>query len=170
MHNLKWNLMLGPYKEIIKSNSKILDVGAGDLYISKLMENEFGKVIGADIMDCGTDFVEKVIIKNNKLPFSDKSFDVVTFNDSLHHIIEQEQILKEALRVGKKIVLFEDAKNFMSYFLDIFLNRFDMTRPFSHKNIKEWFKFFKKLDLEVKYIEVKRPFLYPLKHYIFVVK
>ena len=113
MHDRKWDLMIAHYKRIIKPDSKILDIGAGDLYISKLMQDEFGKVIGVDIMDCGTNFVEKVIIKNNKLPFPDKCFDVVTFNDSMHHIKEQKQILREAKRVGKKIVLFEDAKNFV---------------------------------------------------------
>ena len=170
MHNWKWNLMLGHYKKIIKPNSRILDIGAGDLFISKLMQDKFGKVIGADIMDCHTNLVEKVILKDNKLPFPDKSFDVVTFNDSMHHITEQEKILNEARRVSKKIILFEDDKNITSYILDVILNRFDMARPFTHKSVREWFKFFNNLNFEVECIKVKRPFWYPLKHYIYVIK
>ena len=87
MHEVKWKIMHVHYKQFIKPNSNILDVGAGELYISKLMHDYLqSKVVGADIMDYGTDFVEHCIIKDNKLPFSDKSFDVVTFNDILHHV------------------------------------------------------------------------------------
>ena len=172
MHDLKWNLMVKHYKKFINPKSRILDVGAGELYISKLMQDSFdGKVIGVDIMDYGTDFVEHYTINDNKLQFPDKSFDVVTFNDVLHHIdVEgQKQILKEAQRVGKKIIIFEDAKNIMSYILDILTNRLSMPKALSHKNVKEWIDFAQSLGFQITYHKVDRPFYYPLKHYIFTI-
>ena len=171
MHDLKWKLMVEHYKKFIEPNSKILDVGAGELYISKLMQDYFkGKVIGVDVIDYGTNLVEHRTIKDNELPFPDKSFDVVTFNNVLHHIDVkgQKKILKEAKRVSKKIIIFEDAKNLTSYFLDFITNRPSMPKALSHKNIREWLGFMHNLGFKTSYHKVKRPFYYPLKHYIFV--
>ncbi len=171
MHELKWKLMVGHYEKFINLNSRILDVGAGELYISKLMQDHFkAKVIGVDVIDYGTNFVEKYIIKDNKFPFPDKSFDVITFNDVLHHIDVQgqKQILKEAKRVGKKAIILEDAKNLISYALDFLTNRPSMIKSLSHKNVNEWLDFAHNLGFELTYHKVKRPFYYPIKHYIFV--
>ena len=172
MHEIKWKIMFKYYKQFIKPNSRILDVGAGELYVSRLMQDSLKcKVVGADIMDYGTDFVEHCIIKGNKLPFPNKSFDVVTFNDMLHHvgISGQKKLLLEAKRVGRKIIIFEDAKNIVSYTLDVLTNRPSMPKALSHKNAKEWMNFASEMGLKMKYHRVKRPFYYPLKHYIFTI-
>ena len=172
MHEIKWNVMHDYYKKFIKPNSKILDVGAGELYVSKLMQDSLRcEVVGVDIMDYGTNFVEHYVIKGNKLPFSSKSFDVVTFNDILHHVKPEGQIqlLHEAKRVAKKIVILEDAKNMLSYVLDVLTNRPSMPKALSHKNVKEWVEFGKKIGLEFQYHKIKTPFYYPLKHYIFTI-
>jgi|TARA_B100001964_G_C14023639_1_gene505010 SAM-dependent methyltransferase len=171
MHEMKWGLMVEVYKRFIKKNSKILDVGAGDLYISKLMQERFdSKVVGVDVMGYSTDFIEYHIIKNSKLPFRNNSFDVVTFNTVLHHINfkEQKEILKEARRVGKRIIIFEDNKDFISYFLDLALNRWSMDLPLTHRKVRDWIKLFESLNLKVKHIKVKKPFYYPIRHHIFV--
>jgi len=172
MHEIKWNIMQNHYKKLIRPKSKILDVGAGELYVSRLMQDSLRcKVIGVDITDYGTDFVEHYTIKNNKLPFKAKSFDVVTFNDILHHVDPkgQKQLLLEARRVAKKIVILEDAKNMISYVLDVLTNRPSMPKALSHKNVKEWQAFGKKFGLKLEYHKVKHPFYYPLKHYIFTI-
>ncbi len=172
MHEIKWNIMQNHYKKFIKPSSKILDVGAGELYVSKLMQDSLKcKVIGVDIVDYGTDFVEHYTIRHNKLPFRNKSFDVVTFNDILHHVGSkgQKQLLLEAMRVAKKIVILEDAKNIVSYVLDVLTNRPSMPKALSHKNAREWEEFGKKLGLKFEYHKVKTPFYYPLKHYIFTI-
>ena len=172
MHEIKWKIMSTYYKQFIKPTSKILDVGAGELYISKLMQDFLRcKVVGVDIMDYGTNFVDHYIIKDNKLPFPNKSFDVVTFNDVLHHVdIEgQKKLLLEAKRVGHKIIILEDAKNIVSYLLDVLTNRPSMPKAMSHKNVKEWINFTSRIGLKMAYHKVKRPFYYPLKHYIFTI-
>src|SRR3989338_3456850 len=172
MHEIKWKLMADYYRRFVSPESKILDVGAGELYISKLMQDYLkSKVIGVDVMDYGTNFVEHYVIKDNKLPFPNKSFDVVTFNDVLHHIdIEgQKSILMEAKRAGKKIIILEDAKNFMSCLLDFLTNRPSMPKALSHKDIQEWKDFMRKLGFKIAYHKVKKPFYYPLKHYIFTI-
>ena len=173
MHTLKWNLVKGKYKEFIKQGSNVIDIGAGDLYVSKLMERDLKcVVIGADIKDYGTDYVKHIIIdEDNKIDYPDNSFSVVTFNDVLHHIDEQGQkeLIKEAIRIADKIIILEDAKNWVSYLLDFLTNRPSMPKALSHKNIAGWIKFFDDLELKSTCYKVKKPFWYPLKHYIFYV-
>src|SRR3989338_10077205 len=101
--HIRWRLMRNYYKGLIKPHSKIIDIGAGNLHISKLMQDYFNaEVTGADVIDFGTDYVKKVLIKGNKLPFEDNSFDYATFNCVLHHIDyeQQSEMLKEAKRVA----------------------------------------------------------------------
>jgi len=173
MHEIKWNVMHPYYKKFIKPGSRILDVGAGELYVSKLMQDSLKcKVVGVDIKDYGTNFVEHYTIKNNELNIPKRMmFDVVTFNDILHHVdIEgQKKLILEAKKVAKKIVILEDAKNIVSYALDILTNRPSMPKALSHKNIKEWIKFASDLGLKLEYHKVRSPFYYPLKHYIFTI-
>lgn len=174
MHRTKWSLFKPYYEEYIKPNSRILDIGAGDLHISKLMQDELKcKVIGIDIMDYGTDFVEHYLIEDYKLPFADNSFDYATFNDCLHHIPKEGQIklIKEANRIAKdKILILEDAKRVLSFIFEFITNRPSMPKPLTHRTREGWGKFFlnnfnfKSVDL----MPIFQPFWYPLKHYIFV--
>ena len=172
MHEIKWSIMSGYYRQFIKPDSKILDVGAGEGYVSKLMQDSLKcRVKGVDVKHYGQKFVDISIIHDNKLPFKNKSFDVVTFNDILHHVNPegQKKLLLEAKRIAKKIVILEDAKDIVSYVLDVLTNRPSMPKALSHKNVWEWTEFGKKIGLEFEYHKVRTPFYYPLKHYIFTI-
>ena len=161
------------FKSIIKPNSTIIDIGAGDLYISKLMQDELKcKVTGVDVIDYGTDYVKKIITKGNKLPFEDNSFDYAIFSCVVHHISKekQEEILNEAKRVAKTLLLFEDAPKFMSYFLDIVTNRMIMPKGFGHRSVISWNILFSNLKLDCVFYDIDKPLLYPIKHYLFELK
>lgn len=171
-YKLKWNLLSRYYIKLIKQNSKVLDFGAGDLYISKLIQDSCNcKIVGADIIDYGTDYVEKVTFTGNKLPFEDKSFDYVIVTEVLHHIEydQQKAMLEELKRVAKQIVILEDAPNALTRLIDRFHNEGDMPVPLAFRNKGEWMKFLSKIG-DVEYIEIKRPFWFPLKYYLMVIK
>ena len=176
MHITKWNLMKPYYEEYIKPDSKVLDIGAGDLYISQLMQDQLKcKVVGVDTIEYGTNFVEHYVVKNSKLPFPDNSFDFVTFNDCLHHTPKELQIrlIDEANRVAKdKILVLEDGKRFLSFVFEFATNRPSMPKPLTHKTREGWRRFFQNdCNFKVCYImPVFQPFWYPLKHYIFMLK
>lgn len=170
-YKLKWNLLSNYYKKLIKPNSRVLDFGAGDLYISKLIQDSCNcKVIGADIIDYGTDYVEKIIFKE-KLPFEDKSFDYAIVTEVLHHIEygQQETTLNELKRVANEIIILEDAPNILTRFIDRFHNEGDMPVPLAFRKKEEWMEFLYKIG-KPDYIYIKRPFWYPLKYYLIVVK
>lgn len=72
---------------------RLLDVGCGP---NKLVR-AYGNGVGVDIHDWGD--VDFVIQDASQLPFSDSSFDTVSFVACLNHIPNREEALKEARRV-----------------------------------------------------------------------
>lgn len=93
--------ILKKYKNL--KNSKILDIGTG----SGVIAHEIGKisknVFAADVRD------ERVLksnytfkkIRNEKLPFKDKEFDIVISNHVMAHVKDNELHLKEVKRILK---------------------------------------------------------------------
>lgn len=110
--------------------------------------------------------------KNSKLPFRNQTYDVVMLNDVLHHLEERNQflILKEALRVGKKVLIFEARPTLSGKLFDILLNKLhygDLDAPLTFKNEAGWEKIFKKLNIKYETIRVKSQFFYPFSHIAF---
>lgn len=169
--NLKWKVISSYYKKLIKPNSKVIDVGAGDLYISKLIADiSNSEVIGADINDYGTNLVKKVLYKD-KLPFKDKFFDYATINEVLHHVDynNQEKFLKDVKRVAKKVILLEDNSNSFVYFLEKFhVGR--MPTPFAFRTTKGWMDFLKEIGFKITYVHIKRPFFYPVQYCLIIIE
>lgn len=90
-------------KVLPELNGRVLDVGAGDnmlvrLYKSQKPSNpDVASSIGIDVEDWGGDC--NIIETSSALPFSDESFDTVTFVACINHIPERDEALKEAFRV-----------------------------------------------------------------------
>ena len=93
----------------------ILDAGCGEGFtLVKLKRNGIGKVLS------GVDFLQDAITLGKrmypglkltkgdiyKLPYKDKSFDLVICTEVLEHLEFPEKAIKEVMRVSKKYVLF----------------------------------------------------------------
>jgi len=171
------NFILSSYKKHLKKNSKILDLGCGTGVVSKYLNENLGvKITGCDIKNYLQHDMPFVKIKNNgNLPFKTNSFDVVMLNDVLHHVEKPEQInlIKEALRVGKKVLIFEVKPTISGKLFDIVLNKFhygDLKAPLAFRNEKAWGKVFEDLNAKYKTQILPRPFFYPFSHIAFVVE
>ena len=108
----KWHhTHYGLVKKIIGNYKKHLDVGcAGGTFVNFLDKNKLS--YGADISLNQIEYAKKkyqtkkhkfFLIKNNKLPFNDKSFDVVTNLQLMEHLPleDNKKLLKEVKRVLK---------------------------------------------------------------------
>lgn len=89
-------------------DGRCLDIGAGDnmllkLYRERLRQTERAESaaasVGVDVVDWGGDCV--ILPNCSYLPFSNASFDTVTFIACLNHIPERKDALAEAFRVLK---------------------------------------------------------------------
>ncbi len=159
----------------IKPFSKILDLGCGSGIIAKEFQKHFkSELIGIDIIE---NLVEKIPFKKfdgEFIPFPPKSFDVVMINFVLHHCRNPLQLLKEAKRVGKEIIVYEDlpegllGKLFCKIHGFTFSSIFQKEKNQNFKTEKEWKKIFDKLKLKI--IFKKRVANFPVKKQLFILR
>jgi SAM-dependent methyltransferase len=87
-------------------NQKILDIGCGTGRNLVLL-SQFGNPFGIDIAPEAINFCQKrhlknvYLVKNDRYPFPDKFFDLVTCFDVLEHVKDERTILSEINRVLK---------------------------------------------------------------------
>ncbi len=98
---------------LVKENSKILDLGCGDGALLSLLKDK-KKCIGS-----GIEIDEKAIyeciakdlsvshgdIDSNLADYSDKRFDYVILCESLQQVLNPKKVILESLRIGKKVIV-----------------------------------------------------------------
>jgi len=140
----------------ITNNGKVVDVGVGNgMIAAKLKQLRNIDIIGIDIVDYNKTDVPFKLYDGIKIPFEDEEFDVALIIQVLHHCDNPRELLKEARRVAKKIVIVEDVyltkmhlKAMKLY--DLLANfRHDVNVPFNFRNNEEWLELFRELGLEV---------------------
>lgn len=159
------------YKSWIRPNEKVLDIGCGNGVVSILLK----KYLRINITGCDRDkYLTKTInyksmVNDSKLPFKDNAFDVAMFNDVLHHTDYDNQVklIREAMRIAKKVAIFELKPTIIGKLLDYILNKIHNPRmniPFTYRSPNSWEDIFKKNKIFFRKKTVPSPFLYPFTH------
>jgi methionine biosynthesis protein MetW len=99
--------------KIIEKNSKVLDLGCGAGTLLKLLKEQ--KDVDARGIEIKQDKVQKCVehglsvlhgdLDEGLKYYNDKSFDYVIFNQTIQVVKNSLLVLKEALRVGKKVIV-----------------------------------------------------------------
>ncbi|MGD0338030.1 MAG: class I SAM-dependent methyltransferase [Bacteroidota bacterium] len=144
--------------KLIPQNASVLDVGCGDGLLDRTI-----MTLRTDITICGID----VLIRGNShiairefdgknIPFDSSRFDVVMFIDVLHHTKNPEDLLKEAVRVSRGILVLKDhlkhgifAGTILKLMDDIGNYRHGINLVYNYFTKKEWDKTFASLGLSV---------------------
>ncbi|MDP2943898.1 MAG: radical SAM protein [Candidatus Omnitrophota bacterium] len=104
--------------EDLRKNVSILELGAGDGQISRLILDDKDAIIkryvATDISIQGLSRVkdkaiETRLVDSTKLEFPDNSFDVVCCFDVMHHVSRPKKMAEEMLRVSKKHIFLIEA-------------------------------------------------------------
>jgi len=98
---------------MVKDKSRVLDLGCGDGgLLSLLIETKGCRGTGIEIDEKAIyQCVEKGLtvshgdIDSDLSDFSDKRFDYVILNESLQQVLHPRQVILEALRVGKQVIV-----------------------------------------------------------------
>lgn len=112
------------YRDLLPG-AMVLDVGSGPGTLSRDFCDHFGAnyYVGADysagmIRDAQSDFPDQTFVCADvgKLPFPDKSFDIVHSAYLLHHLKPEDrgQAIQEKMRVARKAVVIVDCFGFAS--------------------------------------------------------
>jgi SAM-dependent methyltransferase len=90
---------------------RVLDVGCGSGIWTDFLSRRGFKVVGIDFVG---EFIKQaqkekkgrfILGKAEEIPFNDKSFDTVLLINLLEHVDDDLRVLKEAARVGKRILI-----------------------------------------------------------------
>lgn len=166
-------LILDVYKKWIRAGAKVIDIGCGTGVVGKILQDDLSiKITGADVKNYLIYKIAFVEIKKGRIPAKNKSYEVALLNDVLHHVNREDQvdIIEEANRVAKSILVFEFEPTLIGKATDIILNEFhygDLNVPLSQRSMNEWQTLFKSMGYQYETVKLKRPFWYPFSHFAF---
>lgn len=143
----------------LNSSEHILDIGSGNGGLVHLLHKKGIQITPSDISNKSIfPDITPVILKGSVLPFKNDAFDTVLLITMLHHTPQPIDIIKEAMRVGKRLIIMEDiyenkAQKKLTLFMDSLVNMEFKGHPHTNKDDKEWKKVFHELNLELTHVE-----------------
>ena len=143
---------VSPY---LNKDELILDLGPASCTVTETLIKQGLKVFPADIENFSiVDTVLPTIYDGHKLPFKDNQFDTLLILFVLHHTPNPTEILVEAKRVSRKIIVMEDivtspTHKFLTAALDSLMNLEFYDQPHTNKSDEEWQSLFNQLNLKI---------------------
>jgi SAM-dependent methyltransferase len=143
--------------ELIPKNATVLDVGCGDGWLADLIMQKRPdvQISGVDVLVRPTTKIPVRQFDGEKLPFANRSFDVVMFVDVLHHTENPRILLGEAVRTARRSILIKDhtrngfLANETLRLMDWVGNaQHGVALPYNYWTLDEWRKAFDELNLK----------------------
>lgn len=94
-----------------RKNPKVLDIGCSSAILTAHVARHLpkSKIVGLDSYKAAIDFAKKkyphisfVTADAHKIPFKDKSFDIIICTETLEHVVDPLGVIKEMKRILKK--------------------------------------------------------------------
>ena len=93
----------------VTAQDRVLDIGAGDCNLDLELQRAAGcTVVPVDVADGNRTDLPLQLYDGRTLPFPDASFDVGMMLFVLHHAEDPGALLRDAMRVCRRIIAFED--------------------------------------------------------------
>ncbi len=137
--------------KLLKKDMKVIDLGAGDGYLSRAIAGHVRKVVAVDISaemlkelrqkagEEGKENIEVLECDGRDIPLPDSSVDLICSNMYLHHIEDPETAVREMKRLLKpngKVFLADLKEHFNRELKD---RMHDFWQGFSADELKGWF-------------------------------
>ena len=140
----------------ISEGANILDIGAG----SGMLAEEIAKRINVkftllDVIDWNVSRFPLMLFDGEHIPFREKQFDIALLIDVVHHSEDEANLVQEALRVAKQVLVVEEVYNHhkinvLATITDNFQYLlYGMPIGTHHRNGDQWFEFFQRYAARV---------------------
>jgi len=167
------NIIAKAYAPFLTSQHRVLDIGCGNGIVGEIIQKHTGcNMAGTDrFAYTKTALPFTHMTSETVLPFADASFDYAMFNDVLHHMPyeQQIQIIKDALRVSKNVLIFELQPTLLARIIDWGANKIHyllMPIPFAFRTLEGWRALFHENALPYRDFKVERPAFYPISNFV----
>jgi SAM-dependent methyltransferase len=96
--------------QVLPPQASVLDVGCGDGHLASLIQQRLPgvRIQGVDVLLRDRPCIPVKCFDGRRLPYPHGSFDVVMFNDVLHHADDPHILLQEAVRVARQAIVIKD--------------------------------------------------------------
>ena len=128
----------------ITPDQKLLEIGSGPGSIIEIFRGHGHDVQGLDIADNSiSPNLKPDIYDGETMPYADKHFDVSLLLTVLHHVPQPDDILREAMRISRRIIIIEDVYDtpFQAAYTkltDSITNLEFIGHPHSNRSDAEW--------------------------------
>lgn len=142
-------------KPFITKKDRIMDLGSGLCDVTHTLRGRNYNITAVDIKDLSVfEDLIPIVYDGRKLPFPDDSFDICLLLDMLHHTPNPENIIMEAKRVSKKLIIMENIyqgtrQKYLSFIMDSVTNMEFFDHPHTNKTDTAWKEIFKKFNLHL---------------------
>lgn len=128
----------------LEPGGRVLDLGAGQGLFTRALQRRGHAVTAVDVVNRSYyPDIPVVIYDGEHLPFPDKSFDICLVIAVLHHAKDDRAVLREAARVARKVIVYEDIyssrlQRIYISLVDSLLNREFFGHIHHYKTDKSW--------------------------------
>ncbi len=128
----------------LRPEDEILELGSGMGSVIQILRDRGHRVAAFDVRDTSVrDDLSPALYDGMRLPIRDRDCDICLLSTVLHHCANPDQVLAEALRTAKKVIIIEDVydtpwQRRLTHWLDSLLNWEFHTHPHSNRSDAEW--------------------------------
>ncbi len=146
----------------LRPDMRILELGSGMGSVVQILRQRGFTVSAADIRDSSVHkSLAPTVYNGQRLPFEDGAFDVCLLLTVLHHCPDPDQVLAEAARVARQIVIIEDIYENawqcrLTHWLDSLLNWEFRGHPHSNRDDKAWRDSFRSSGMQLLHASKRR--------------
>lgn len=110
VHARRVRNLAGYLSPFIPDRASLLDIGCGDGQLARCIASRRSDIAvqGVDVALRRVSNIPTQIYDGRKIPYPDRSFDIVMLIDVLHHATDSVHLLREASRVSRTGVLIKD--------------------------------------------------------------
>lgn len=145
---------------LLPDTGSILDIGSGRGVVTSVLRERGFAVTPLDVRNRSQEpALSPVVYDGTAIPFPDNAFDCALLLTVLHHTPDPDAVLREAVRVARRIIIIEDVytntlQKHTTFFTDSLFNLEFRGHPHSNRTDTEWRQTFERLGLTLAVADV----------------